>query len=90
MGIAIDAPETNAVIVGGYAYFKSDAAIEVLPRLPGWSWVRVFRLVPRALRHAVYDLIARNRYRWFGRFDQCLVPTPELARHFLGRDAGAG
>ncbi|MFZ2003753.1 MAG: DCC1-like thiol-disulfide oxidoreductase family protein [Stellaceae bacterium] len=90
LGIAVDAPETNAAILGGRAYFKSDAAIEVLARLPGWSWVRVFRLVPRALRHAAYDLIARNRYRWFGRFDRCLVPTPELARHFLGHDSGAG
>ena len=90
LGIAVDAPETNAVILDGRAYFKSDAAIEVLGRLPGWSWVRVFRLAPRALRHAAYDLIACNRYRWFGRFDQCLVPTPALARHFLGHDAGAG
>jgi predicted DCC family thiol-disulfide oxidoreductase YuxK len=76
-------PETNAVILGGCAYFKSDAAIEVLSRLPGWSWARLLRIVPKRLRDAVYDRIARNRYRWFGRTETCLVPTPDLARHFL-------
>jgi predicted DCC family thiol-disulfide oxidoreductase YuxK len=77
-------PETNAAILAGKAFFKSDAAIEVLSRLPDWSWARLCRLVPRGLRDAIYDLIARNRYRWFGRADECLLPTPELARHFLG------
>ena len=83
LGIDTAFPETNAAILGGRAYFKSDAAIEVLSRLGGWSWVRVFRLAPRPLRDAVYDLVARNRYRWFGRTESCLLPTPELARHFL-------
>jgi predicted DCC family thiol-disulfide oxidoreductase YuxK len=83
LGIDVAFPETNAVILGGRAFFKSDAAIEVLGRLPGWSWVRLGRAVPRRLRNVVYDLIARNRYRWFGRTDECLVPTPELSRHFL-------
>jgi predicted DCC family thiol-disulfide oxidoreductase YuxK len=84
LGIDIAFPEPNAVILGGRAFFKSDAAIEVLARLPGWASIRLGRLVPRRLRNAVYDLIARNRYRWFGQTDECLVPTPELARHFLG------
>jgi predicted DCC family thiol-disulfide oxidoreductase YuxK len=84
LGIDIAFPETNAVILGGRAFFKSDAAIEVLARLPGWASIRLGRLVPCGLRNAVYDLIARNRYRWFGQTDECLVPTPELARHFLG------
>jgi predicted DCC family thiol-disulfide oxidoreductase YuxK len=85
-GIDLEQPETNAVILGGRAYFKSDAVIEVLACLPRWSWVRPLRWVPRGLRHAVYDLVARNRYRWFGRTDQCLLPTPDLARHFLVGD----
>jgi predicted DCC family thiol-disulfide oxidoreductase YuxK len=84
LGIDVAFPETNAVILAGNAFFKSDAAIEVLSRLPGWSWVRLGRVVPRGLRNAIYDLIARNRYRWFGRTGECLLPTPELARHFLG------
>ena len=83
LGIDVTFPETNAVILNDRAFFKSDAAIEVLSRLPGWSWVRLGRLAPRGLRDAIYDLIARNRYRWFGQAEACLVPTPELARHFL-------
>jgi predicted DCC family thiol-disulfide oxidoreductase YuxK len=84
LDIDLSFPETNAVIIAGKAFVKSDAAIEVLSRLPGWSWVRLGRLVPRGLRNAVYDLIARNRYRWFGRTGECLLPTAELSQHFLG------
>lgn len=84
LGIDVAFPETNAVVVGGRAYFKSDAAIEVLSQLPAWSWVRLARVVPKRLRDAGYDLIARNRYRWFGRTATCLAPTPDLARHFFG------
>lgn len=84
-GIDPAMPETNAVILGGRAYFKSDAAIAVLSALPGWGWTRALRWVPRVLRDGVYDVVARNRYRWFGRSENCLVPTPELtARLFRG------
>lgn len=55
-GIDTTFPETNAVIVGGRAYFKSDVAIEVLSRLPHLSWVRVFRAVPRLVRDGLYDM----------------------------------
>src|ERR1700732_4053336 len=59
-------PDTNAVIHRGVAYFKSDAALTVLSNLPGWGWVRMAGFVPKPLRNAVYDLVARNRYRIFG------------------------
>src|SRR4051812_41900808 len=58
-------PDTNAVIHGGIAYFKCDAALTVLSNLPGWRWVRVLRMVPEPLRNAVYNLVAQNRYRFF-------------------------
>lgn len=83
LAIDPDTPETNAVILDGQAYFKSDAAIQALSRLPGWSWVRVLGALPRGVRHWAYDRVARNRYRLFGRTDRCLMPTPELRRHFL-------
>jgi predicted DCC family thiol-disulfide oxidoreductase YuxK len=83
LGIDVDFPQTNAVILNGLAYFKSDGAIQVLSRLPRLSWIRALSWVPRALRDLVYDGVARNRYRLFGRADSCLVPTPDLARHFL-------
>jgi predicted DCC family thiol-disulfide oxidoreductase YuxK len=83
LGIDVTFPETNAVVLDGCAYFKSDAAIEVLSRLPAWSWARFGRVVPKRLRDAGYDLLARNRYHWFGRTETCLVPTSDLSRHFL-------
>ena len=77
-GIDPDDPDTNAVIHGGVAYFKSDAALTVLSLLPGWSWVRVLFAVPRPLRNAVYNVVAKNRYRIFGKYDACIVPDAEL------------
>jgi predicted DCC family thiol-disulfide oxidoreductase YuxK len=77
-GIDPDDPDTNAVIHGGEVYFKSDAALTVLGALPGWGWVRVLRAVPKPLRDAVYNLVARNRYRIFGKYEECFVPDAEL------------
>ena len=77
-GIDPDDPDTNAVIHGGKAYFKSDAALTTLALLPGWSWVRVLLAVPAVLRNPIYNLVARNRYRIFGRSDACMVPDAEM------------
>jgi predicted DCC family thiol-disulfide oxidoreductase YuxK len=71
-------PDTNAVIQGGTAYFKSDAALTVLSDLPGWQWVRALRTVPKPLRDAVYDIVAQNRYRIFGKYAECFVPDAEV------------
>jgi predicted DCC family thiol-disulfide oxidoreductase YuxK len=71
-------PDTNAVIHGGVAYFKSDAALTVLGLLPGCSWVRVLLATPKPLRDAVYNLVARNRYRIFGKYETCFVPDAEF------------
>jgi predicted DCC family thiol-disulfide oxidoreductase YuxK len=73
-GINPDDPDTNAVIHGGVAYFKSDAALIVLGNLPGWGWVWVLRRLPKSLRDAVYNLVAQNRYRIFGKYEECFVP----------------
>jgi predicted DCC family thiol-disulfide oxidoreductase YuxK len=77
-GIDADDPDTNAVIHGGVAYFKSDAALTVLSNLPGWGWTRVLRLLPKPLRDAVYNLVARNRYRIFGKYDESFLPDAEM------------
>ena len=76
-------PDTNAVIHGGVAHFKSDAALTVLSSLPGWQWVRVLFAVPKPLRNAVYNLIARNRYRIFGKYDECFVPDADMRGRVL-------
>jgi predicted DCC family thiol-disulfide oxidoreductase YuxK len=82
-GIDPDDPDTNAVVHGGIAHLKSDAALTVLGLLPGWGWTRALFAVPKPLRNAVYGLIARNRYRIFGRYDVCFVPDAELRRRVL-------
>jgi predicted DCC family thiol-disulfide oxidoreductase YuxK len=90
LGIDATEPETNAVVLGGRAFFKADAALAVLRRLPGWGWTSPLRAVPRPLRDWAYDRIARNRYRLFGRAESCMVPTPDLAARFLkGERPGA-
>ncbi|HJR55703.1 MAG TPA: DCC1-like thiol-disulfide oxidoreductase family protein [Rhizomicrobium sp.] len=66
-----DNPDTNAVILDGRAWRRSDAAIRVIATLPRWGWVRWLRLVPRPLRDVVYRLVARTRYRVFGRHAVC-------------------
>jgi predicted DCC family thiol-disulfide oxidoreductase YuxK len=82
-GIDADAPETNAVIRGGKAWFKSDSALQVLRDLPSLRWMGALRLLPRWLRNPIYDLVARNRYRLFGKSESCLLPPPDIRDRFL-------
>jgi predicted DCC family thiol-disulfide oxidoreductase YuxK len=77
-GIDPDDPDTNAVVHGGVARLKSDAALTVLSALSGLRWTRVLFLVPKPLRDAVYSLVARNRYRIFGKYEECFVPDAEM------------
>jgi len=73
-GINPDDPDTNAVIHGGVAYFKSDGALTVLSNLPGWGWVRALRFLPKPLRDAVPDPVARHLRRIVGKFEECFIP----------------
>lgn len=68
----------------GKVYKSSTAGLYLYNKLPWyWKWTQLFWIVPRFVRDAVYDTIARNRYRWFGKKDQCMVPTPEIKSRFL-------
>jgi len=82
-GIEVEAPQTNAVILGGRIWFKSDAALQVLRMLSATRWLGWLGAVPRGIRDPVYDLIAGNRYRIFGRSDACMVPLAEDRARFL-------
>lgn len=75
----------SIVAIDGYkVYQKSDAALEIARRMDGiWKIFYVFKIIPAFLRNPVYDLIARNRYRFFGKTDACRIPTPELKTRFL-------
>jgi predicted DCC family thiol-disulfide oxidoreductase YuxK len=75
--------ESVVLFEDGRRYVKSEAAVRIARHLRGWRWLAGFRWVPRPLRDAVYDLIGRYRYRWFGRRDTCRVPTPEERGRFL-------
>lgn len=82
-GINPDDPDTNAVIHGGVVYFKSDAALTVLSNLPGWQWVTALFAIPKPLRDVVYSHVARNRYRIFGKYDECFVPDANMRARVL-------
>jgi predicted DCC family thiol-disulfide oxidoreductase YuxK len=72
------------LIDNGEVYQKSTAVLKIFNRLP-WYWkeLQVLRIVPPLLRNAIYDFIAANRYKWFGKKEQCMVPTPEVKSRFL-------
>lgn len=75
----------SLVLVEGRSIsLKSDAALRVASYLKWpWSWGRAAMILPRGLRDFAYDVIARNRYRWFGRHDACLLPTEELRSRLM-------
>lgn len=77
-------PETFILVEGERVRRNSDAALAIAEGL-GWPWkaLGALRIVPRAFRDALYGLVARNRYRWFGRREHCFVPTAEQAHRIL-------
>ncbi len=82
----IDNQKMSTVILleNGKLYSKSTAALRILKKLNGlWPLLYIFIIVPAFLRNVVYNLIARNRYKWFGKKDSCMIPSPELQRRFL-------
>jgi predicted DCC family thiol-disulfide oxidoreductase YuxK len=74
-GIDADDPSTFLVLDAGRAWRESDAVIHVVTSL-GWMWrvAALARIIPRSWRDALYRLLARNRYRWFGRREVCYLP----------------
>jgi predicted DCC family thiol-disulfide oxidoreductase YuxK len=79
-----DEAKTFVLISGGVAYVKSAAAIRVARQFRGaWKLLSAVWVIPRPVRDYLYDVVARNRYRWFGQLEACMVPTPEIANRFL-------
>ena len=69
------------------AFTRSDAALFVAGELPWpWKFMRVGVIVPRPIRDLMYDAVARSRYRIFGRYEQCMIPGPELRRRFVDQE----
>jgi predicted DCC family thiol-disulfide oxidoreductase YuxK len=68
----------------GRYYIRSSAALHTARLLSGlWPVLYAGMILPRFLRDAVYDFISRNRYKWFGKRSECMIPTPELKERFI-------
>lgn len=84
-GLPPEAMNTVVLVDGERAFTKSRAALRIAGKMDApWPVLRAFALVPGPLRDGVYDWVARNRYRWFGRTDACMLPPPEVRARFLG------
>lgn len=79
-----DSIDSLVLIENEQVYIKSSAALRVCKHLKGlWKGFYILLFVPRLIRDFVYDFIAKNRYKLFGKKDQCMMPTPEIRKRFL-------
>lgn len=84
LGESRDDPSTVVLIDGDKVYLRSTAVLRALAALGGaWRGMRLLLIIPRPLRDTAYTFIARRRYRWFGRTEQCAVPKPSWQERFL-------
>lgn len=85
--IGVDQNKIDSIILynpGVAYYYKSSAAIEIAEELGGiYSLVSIFKIFPEKLRNYIYDYIAKNRYKWYGKKESCMIPAPELMAKFL-------
>lgn len=82
----IDGSKVDSIILidGDKHHEKSTAALYIAKHLSGaYPLLFGFIIVPKFIRNAVYDYVARNRYKWFGKKDKCMIPTAELKNKFL-------
>ena len=83
-GVAEPGLETMVLVEDGRVFTRSTAALRIARRLPfPWPLVAALMVVPRPLRDWVYGVVARYRYRWFGKLDHCMIPTAALRSRFL-------
>jgi predicted DCC family thiol-disulfide oxidoreductase YuxK len=76
--------DSIVLLEGGVVYTNSTAALRVARRLSGaWPLMYGFIIIPEIIRNPVYNWIARNRYKWFGKQDVCRMPTPETRARFI-------
>lgn len=81
-----DVYESMIYVEGDTFYQQSDAFFQVIAKLGfPWRMMSVFRLIPKPLRNWLYDRIAFNRYRLFGKYDYCLLPTADHEARYLRR-----
>jgi predicted DCC family thiol-disulfide oxidoreductase YuxK len=84
-GLFDDDYRTNILLEDGRIWLKSDGSIRIFVGLGfPWSMAALAKILPRSLRDWLYDVVARNRLRWFGRRETCFLPDPQDADRFLG------
>jgi predicted DCC family thiol-disulfide oxidoreductase YuxK len=77
-------PDSLLLFYKGKYYIKSSAVLKTAGLLGGmFGLLAIGYIFPAFLRNAIYDIVAKNRYRWFGKKDECMIPTPELKSRFL-------
>jgi len=83
-GLPTDALNSFVLLDNNKTYTRSSGALRVVKKLGfPWSLLYILRIIPRPVRDKVYDWIARNRYRWFGKKETCWLPRPEWKERFL-------
>ncbi len=82
---AVPAGMDSIVLIEGQRFYvKSTAAIRICRNLKGfWKLFAILLIVPTPIRNVFYNIIARNRYKWFGKTDACTLPSPEMRKRFL-------
>lgn len=85
--LGIDTSKIDSIILyepGIAYYFKADAALHIAKELNSWHAILYsFIHTPNFIKDSVYDYIAKNRYKWYGKKEACIIPTPELKAKFL-------
>ncbi|WP_264550927.1 thiol-disulfide oxidoreductase DCC family protein [Flavobacterium sp. N2038] len=85
--IGVDQSKIDSIILyhpGVAYYYKSSAVIEIAEDLGGiYSVLSICKIFPEKLRNIIYNYIAKNRYKWYGKKESCMIPTPELKAKFL-------
>lgn len=76
--------KTFMLVKGGRAYIRSEAVLQIVKQFQApWRFLLVLRLIPRPVRDWAYTLFANNRYRWFGKMEKCMVPSPDINARFM-------
>ncbi len=85
--LKIDPTKTDSIILyepNQAYYIKSAAALQIMKEFSGWwKLTQIFTILPSGFSNIFYDFVARNRYKWYGKKDSCMIPTPELKAKFL-------
>ena len=77
-------PDSLILAEDGKVYFRSEAALRIAGKMNGiWKGLIIFRIIPLRWRDFLYGFIAKNRYRWFGKRQSCMVPAPDISERFF-------